>query len=319
MHSAAADPERLLVVRLSALGDVIHTIPAAVALRRALPGTSIAWVVEKPYAELVERVAGLRAIPVSMKRWSRNLRDSRGEIRSAVGELRSFARAQASIDFQGLVKSAALAAISGARRRHGFDVYAIREKPALIFINERSAVRTDRHVIDWNFDLAAAVAPIERNPDVDFNPFVADATPALEALAGRVVLLPGAGKANKLWPSPHFAELARRLGPRALAVWGPGELDLARAIGCEVAPPTSLRVLAYLLRHASAVVGSDTGPLHLAAALHTPLVGLYGPTNPRRNGPWGQLDRCISHFDGDRQMETIGVNEVMAMVESVAR
>jgi heptosyltransferase I len=319
MHSATADPERLLVVRLSALGDVIHTIPAVVALSRALPGTSIAWVVEKPYAELVERVTGLRAIPVSMKRWGRDVRGSRGEIQGAAGELRSFARGQDSIDFQGLVKSAALAALSGARRRYGFDVDAIREKPALIFINERSAVRTDQHVIEWNFDLAAAVAPIERKPEVDFTPFVADSSPALAALAGRIVLLPGAGKANKLWPSTCFADLARRLGPRALAVWGPGEIDLARAIGCELAPPTSLRELAFLLRHATAVVGSDTGPLHLAAALHTPVVGLYGPTNPRRNGPWGQLDRCISHFNGDRKMETIGVNEVMAMVESVAR
>ena len=317
--SATADVQRLLVIRLSALGDVIHTIPAVVALQRALPAADIAWVVEAPYVELVEKVARVRAIPVSMKRWGRDLVGSRGDLVRTIRTLRSHTHGHTTVDFQGLVKSAALGVLAGGRRRFGFDAGAIREKFALLFINERVDVDTSGHVIEWNLALAKGIAPIERDVAVDFSPFVAEDAPHLAPLRDRVVLLPGAGKANKLWPVERFRELASRIGSSALAVWGPGEEDLARGVDCEVAPPTSLRELAFVLAHARLVVGADTGPLHLAAALHTPLVALFGPTNPRRNGPWGQGAHCISRFDRDRHMASIEVDEVMAMMETLQR
>jgi heptosyltransferase-1 len=130
-----------------------------------------------------------------------------------------------------------------------------------------------------------------------------------------VVLLPGAGRPEKLWPVERFAEVARAVGDRALAVWGPGEKERAAAIGCRVAPPTNLRELAAILAGAAVVVGGDTGPLHLAAALGTPVVGLYGPTNPRRNGPFGQLDRCVSTFGVSNAMAGIEAGQVTAMTE----
>lgn len=314
----AASPERLLVIRLSALGDVIHTIPAVVALRNALPSTQFAWVVERPYAELVERVAGVRAIPVSLKRWSRHLGASRREMTEAVRSLRSFGRQQTSVDFQGLVKSSAFGVLAGTRERYGFDVERIREKPALIFINHRVHPE-GTHVIELNLELARAVAPFGAAPDIDFTPFAADETPALAGLRDRIVLLPGAGKANKLWPVERFGLLAHEIGGDALAAWGPGEEGLARAIGCEVAPPTTLRELAFVLRHARLVIGGDTGPLHLAAALGTPVLGLYGPTNPKRNGPWGQLERCISTFGSDRTMTSITVHDVIERKRAILR
>ena len=155
MTPGPAPFERLLVIRLSALGDVIHTIPAVDALRDALPQTEIAWVVERPYAELVERVAGVRAIPVSLKKWWRHRRELRDEAVTALRALRSFARGHASVDFQGLVKSSAFGALAGARERFGFDIEKIREKPALIFVNRRIHA-TARHVIELNLDLAHA-------------------------------------------------------------------------------------------------------------------------------------------------------------------
>ncbi len=318
-RSTTTDVQRLLVIRLSALGDVIHTIPAVVALKRALPDTEIAWVVEKPYAELVERVAGVRAIPVSMKRWGRELVASRSDIARTIRALRIHARAETTVDFQGLVKSASLGVLAGGRRRFGFDAASIREKPALAFLNERIEVDPRGHVIEWNLELARGIAHVDRGGPVDFLPFVAEEAAHLTPLRDRVILLPGAGKVNKLWPIERFRELASRIGSPALAVWGPGEEQLARGAGCDVAPPTTLRELAFVLATARMVVGADTGPLHLAAALHTPVVGLFGPTNPRRNGPWGQPDHSISRFDGDRRMESIGVDEVMGMMETVRR
>jgi heptosyltransferase-1 len=296
---------RLLALRLSALGDVIHTIPAVVSLREA---ADVTWVVEAPYRELVELVAGVKTIPVRMKSWRR-------EPRAALQAMRAMRGFDVTVDFQGLIKSAALGRVSGAKTRYGFDRYAIREKPALLFTNRKVSVDRRKHVIEQNLGLAAAVAqPGETSADWSAFPQNND----LDAYTGSIVLLPGAGKANKLWPVERFRELAARIGPKALAVWGPGERDLADAIGARVAPPTNLRELAWLLQKAEVVIGADTGPLHLADALGTKVIGLYGPTDSRRNGPYRQLQHCIDRFHSTKWMESISVEEVMTMLEKVS-
>jgi lipopolysaccharide heptosyltransferase I len=283
---------RLLVIRLSALGDVIHTIPAVVALRER---HEIAWVVEAPYRELVEVVAGVRAIPVSLKRWSA------GNILAAWRAVRGF---DAAIDFQGLVKSALLARASGARERIGFAREFVREKPAAWLMNRRVMIDPRKHVVEWNLQLAG----VEHAPPVDFTKFATNE----KRRTTNIVLLPGAGRAEKQWP--HFPELARRLGDVALAAWGPGEEELAKATGARLAPRTSLRELAQLLRDAALVIGGDTGPLHLAAALGTPVIGLYGPTNPARNGPYGQLGNVVETYSTTKAMSSIGVDDVMRKI-----
>ncbi|HEX3107995.1 MAG TPA: glycosyltransferase family 9 protein [Thermoanaerobaculia bacterium] len=285
---------KLLVVRLSALGDVIHAVPAVVALRERYD--EIAWAVETPYRELVEIVAGVRAIPVSLKKWSV------ANLRAAKNGVRGF---DVAIDFQGLIKSALLARASGAKERIGFASEYIKEKPASWFLTRKVAIDPSAHVVDWNLQLAGVTMP-----EVDFFPF---AKGELDS-DGAVVLLPGAGRPEKMWPVERFRALAERLGDRALAVWGPGEEERARAIGCRMAPKTSLRELAQLLKTASVVIGGDTGPLHLADALGTKVIGLYGPTNPRRNGPYSQLQRCISTYETTKRMETIAVDDVIAMI-----
>jgi lipopolysaccharide heptosyltransferase I len=304
-----AAPQRLLVIRLSAFGDVIHTIPAVVALREALPQTEIAWAVEPAYAELVETVARVNAIRVSLKRWS---------LRRIVAALRDVRGFPAAIDFQGLIKSALIARVSGAARRYGFARDVIREKPAALFVNRPATIDRSKHVVEWNVELARTFAPaITRVPDVDFAPFADDVSGALARFANRVVLLPGAGKVGKQWPVERFAELATRIGSDALVVWGPGEESLARAIGAEVAPATDFRELAFILKHARLVIGADTGPLHLAAALRTPVVGLYGPTDPARNGPYGQLDRVVSSYATTRSMRDVSVEAVMRLILTI--
>lgn len=289
----------LLVVRLSALGDVIHTIPAVVALREHF---DIDWIVERPYAELVEIVAGVKAQPVSLKRWSvANIREARTAARGH----------EVAIDFQGLIKSALVARASGATQRYGFASEFIKEKPAAWFINRAVAIDPSAHVAEWNLQLARALQPGLAMPIVDFTRF-ARGPSAKE----RVVMFPGAGRPAKLWPVERFRDLAARVGPKALVVWGPSERSLAEQVRAELAPPTNLRELAAVLRDADVVVAADTGPLHLAAALGTRVVGLYGPTNPARNGPYGQIVNCVSSFATTRLMSAISVDDVLLKINA---
>jgi lipopolysaccharide heptosyltransferase I len=261
----------------------------------------VAWAVEQPYKELVETVARVRAIPVSLKKWSfANGNRARKDVRGF----------DTAIDFQGLIKSSLLARVSGAKERIGFAREYIKEKPAAWFLTKQVAIDPSQHVVDWNLQLADATMP-----EVDFTPFAISLTGGELDSHGSVVLLPGAGRPEKIWPVERFRALAQRLGDRALAVWGPGEEERAHAIGCRVAPKSSLRELAKLLKTASVVVGGDTGPLHLADALGTKVIGLYGPTNPRRNGPYSQLQRCISTYETTKRMDSIEVDDVMARIE----
>ena len=300
---------KLLAIRLTAFGDVIHTIPAVVALRDL--GHEIVWVVEKPYRDLVAVVAGVDTISVSMKTWGRAFVSKRAEMFAARAAMRGF---DAAIDFQGLIKSASLAWVSRAPLRYGFSRAAIRENAAGVFLNRRVDVDRGAHVVEWNLELARAVDPHVTMPRVDFSRYADDPSGKLAELKNRIVLLPGAGKREKQWPK--FGELAQRI-PGALVAWGPGEKDLADSIGADVAPQTSLRELAFLLKHARVVVGGDTGPLHLAAALGTPVVGIYGPTNPLRNGPFGQLDRVVESWSTTKSMDNINVDDVLRKIENL--
>lgn len=317
--------DALLMLRLSALGDVIHTLPAANALRAAFPSRPMAWLVEAPYREFVELVAPVdKVFTVATRRWrrSKSKREVFHDVKSVRRELRTFARRGTSIDFQGLTKSAIFGAISGASKRYGFGRNSIREKIALLWINRAVEVDRHRHVVDWNLELAASAGARfggERVFNVGALPWDPDGS--LQQLMARhpVVINPGAGNPRKLWGVEKFAELSRRIekqfGITPLVVWGPGERDMAEAIAgggaAMMAPPTDLRQLAYLLRQARLTIAGDTGPLHLAAALGSPVIGLFGPTDPKRNGPYGQIERCVESFSGDRTMASIKIDAVM--------
>jgi lipopolysaccharide heptosyltransferase I len=295
---------KLLAIRLSAFGDVVHTIPAVIALRDL--GHEIVWVVERPYRDLVAVVARVDTISVSMKAWGRAFVASRGEMFAARAAMRGF---DAAIDFQGLIKSASLAWVSRAKLRYGFGRGAIREGAAGVFLNRRVDVDAAQHVVEQNLELARAVDAHATMPNVDFSHYADDPSGKLSGLKHRVILLPGAGRPDKQWPK--FGELAKRIGATALVAWGPGEHELAQSIGADVAPQTNLRELAWLLARAKLVIGGDTGPLHLAAALGTPVVGIYGPTNPLRNGPYGQIDRVVETWSTTKSMDNINVEDVL--------
>jgi lipopolysaccharide heptosyltransferase I len=306
------------VVKLSSIGDVVHALPLATALKRHAPVTRVTWVAEAREAALLHGHPAVDEVLVADTRgWRRERAGAR-----ALGGALALARAlrarrfDVAIDAQGLIKSGMLTALTRAPRRIGFAAGARREWPSGIFLTTRVLPPSSaRHVVDQYLALLAPLgvtaAPAE---------FALPADSAAEARADdmlatlgikphdRLVLVnPGAGRPRKRWPVDAYRAVARRLadesGARIVVLWGPGEEDDARAIaaaaaGAAAAPPTSLRELVALARRARLMIAADTGPLHVAAAAGTPCVGLFGPTSGARNGPYGRGHRVLQSATG---------------------
>lgn len=291
---------RLLVVRLGSLGDLVHTLPAVAAVRRAHPFAQIDWLVDRVHRELLDLVPVISAtIPLRKS-------DGGGWLQ-ALRELRA-RKYDVAIDFQGLIKSAALARLSGATRVIGFDRASAREPMAATFYSERVAITGARHVIDKNLRLAGAIgAPGDRR-EFPLMPVPSAAFDELRArgLGSYALLNCGAAWPNKRWPAERFGRLAawlrERHGLSSVVMWGPGEADLAEQVvrasgGAAVAaPPTGLTDLVAIAHGAALMVSGDTGPTHVASALGTPVVALFGPTDPLRNGPWVDADQVVSRY-----------------------
>ncbi len=334
---------RFLLVRLGALGDIVHAIPVAAALRRAFPAARLDWLVSAKHREILDLV------PVVDRRLVINDRADAGggtPMLAAIRELRR-ARYDVALDLQGLIKSAVLARSSGAARVVGFVSSYARERLARAFYTDaydpgRGGLydpRETRHIVHINLGLLeplglTAVAPefpIER---VDS----AVARQIGERTAGRYALLnAGAGWPNKRWPPARFgavaAALRERHGLTSVVLWGPVE----RALGEEVvagssgaamlSPATSIADLVALARGAALMISGDTGPTHVAAAVGTPIVGIFGPTRPARNGPWLPEDVtvsrdaiCVCHHSRTCHLAAmcvtdIQVDEVLSAVE----
>ncbi len=316
-------PPRIAIVKLSSLGDVIHALPLAGALRAAFPDAYLTWIAEARESAILRAHPALDAvIAVDTRRWRRLMWSPRGaagvgrEISCLRARLRQ-ERLDVAIDVQGLLKSGFLTSLTGAPQRIGFSVSRCGEPLNALFTNRRvSPPATARHVVDQYCSLLEPLGV--RNPAVSFVVPASAAAEArmddlLEALGikprdGLVALVPGARRASKRWPLLRFRFLADRLraevGAQVIVVWGPGEQELARRLATGLwsrpvlAPPTDLDHLTALLRRCSVVVGGDTGPLHLAAAVGTPAVGLYGPTPADRNRPYGRHGRGIQSPDG---------------------
>jgi heptosyltransferase I len=297
-----------LIVRLGALGDIVHTLPLAAALRARFPEARLDWLVDVRHRAVLSLVPGLSNVAaVDTRRW-------RGEsgVPAVVARLRQ-ARYAMAFDPQGLLKSALLARLSGAARVVGLSARHLRERTARFCYTETIEPGDERHVVRKNLALAR-VAGIDDAPLVF--PLAEPAADVAARVRGSLglgpdapfaLVNPGAAWPNKRWPPERFgavaAHLAARHALRSAVLWGPGEAPLAEAVvaaseGTAVAaPPTTLGELVALLRAARLVLSGDTGPLHLAAALGTPVVGLFGPTDPERNGPWAAADVTVSRIE----------------------
>ena len=288
-----------LIVRLGALGDIVHAVPAAAALRRAYPDARIDWVVDArhaPFAELItviDRIVVLERPTVAA--WLQLVQTLRP------------AHYDVALDFQGLMKSAVIARASGARRVAGFSIWHLREKGARPFYSEVDDGEHAPHVIHKNLKLLSLVGI--NTTEIEF-PLARSASPVLESVtgqaAGRPIALinPGAAWPNKRWPASRFGEVGAFLrevrGLEPFVLWGPAEQTLAQEVvdssggAVRLAPATSMTDLLELSREAALMVSGDTGPLHIAAAAGTPIVAIFGPTDPGRNGPWEADDIVVS-------------------------
>jgi heptosyltransferase-1 len=327
-----------LIVRLGSLGDVVHGIPVAAALRNEFPASRIDWMVDPRYVELLNLVTGVdRRIGVD----PRAIKHGKGRqrFREILRELREN-QYDAAIDLQGLLKSAMLARSVRARRTIGFPRKHLREPLARIFYTDAPDPGDATHVIYKNLALLTPLQVTDRR--VRF-PIEIPRTATVEQIANRferrdfVIMNPGAAWPNKRWPPPRFgavaADIARQFGWRSLVLWGPGEQEIAHEVvaesggAAEISPPTTITDLVGIARNARLMISGDTGPLHIAAAVNTPIVALYGPTRPERNGPWGLSDIALSRVQqcscvyerkckkAQRCIDDISVAEVMSSVQ----
>ncbi len=298
---------RALLVRLGSLGDIVHAMPVAAALRTAFPAARIDWVTHPAYVSLVSLVRGVdTVIPVDTRVWHTG---RRGNVVEGLGLLRQ-AGYDVALDLQGLVKSAVLARAAGARRTLGFTRAHLREPAARFFYDESVDPGEVAHVIHKNLAFCAAVGADSRTVQFPLTtPASAVAAQLASELRGQpyVLLNPGAAWPNKRWPAARFGALASRLreqqGMASVVLWGPDEQALAEAVvqasdgAARLAPPTSIPDMVAVAAGARMMVSGDTGPLHLAAAVGTPVVALFGPTRCERNGPWDARDLTVARTD----------------------
>lgn len=337
MSNRVDKPLRVLVVRVGAMGDVLHAVPAVTALRHALPDAYIGWAVEPRWAALLQASGGdASAMPlvdrvhlVETRAWSQHP-FSPTTLQSVLA-LRAQLRAErydVAIDLQGSVRSAVIARMSGAARVVGSATP--RERPAR-WLYGASAYTAQPHVLQQ----AAEIVSFALSRQLDTHESLVAMDAAAEAWAnarvrddGRplVLLAPTAGWGAKMWPVENFAQVARALaaaGCRVLVNASNDEDAVAAevvhaAAGTAEAVVCSVAQLASLLRRSALMIAGDTGPLHLAAALRVPVVALFGPTDPARTGPWGVpavvLRNALSATDHRRHTRT---EAGLASVESV--
>jgi heptosyltransferase-1 len=309
---------QILVVRIGSMGDVIHALPAVATLKHSFPGSTLTWVIHPRWSLLLDR----NPFVDEMIRFDRR---KAGSLADAWRALR-IKRYDFAVDFQGLIQSALIASVARCDRIYGFHQSQVRERLAALFYSNR--VRsTQRHVVDRNLELAAAAGASTML--VKFP--LPEGVPEGELPEGRFVLSnPQAGWGAKQWPIEHYRTLARRLRGELgvpLVLNGPhGSQELLGSVPDAMVNISGVPGLIHATRRAAVVLGCDSGPMHLAAALDKPGVAIYGPTDPARNGPYGRAftvlrspDAVTSHKRRpatDASMEKITPDQVFEALKA---
>jgi lipopolysaccharide heptosyltransferase I len=302
---------QILVVRLSSVGDLVHTLPAVSALRRRFPDARIDWLVESRHRDvLLENPDVDRILEVDTLGWRRRLLAPRTwkEIRASIASIRD-RRYDLVLDLQGTMKSSVAAFLARSPRRIGFAASHLKETPAALLYTERVRPNGTRpHVIDRQLYL---LRPLGIETEERAFPLVvpeaekAASATVLESLGLRdfVIVNPGGAWITKRWSPVELGRLAAAIEKEwklpSLVLWGPGEEEMARTVveassgSARLAPKTTLREMIPYLERARLFVSGDTGPMHLASARGVPVVGIFGPTDPARNGPFGTGDEVV--------------------------
>lgn len=301
---------RFLVIRLSSIGDIVHALPAVAALGETFPQAEIHWVVETRHAGLLEGNPFVhRLVRLDTLGWRRKLA-SLHTIESIVRGVAALRQVKydAAVDLQGLYKSALIAWLSRSRARLGLAENWLREPAAGVLYTERVAPRASSHVIEMNLALVErlGVRPVARERwqfplpcnKVD-DQYVAQVL-AFSSSDDFLVINPGGGWKTKCWASENYADLIRllagELSGNFFLTGSTEEEPLIREIIQKAGStrvkhfPSTITQFIALVRRAKLFLGGDTGPLHMAAAARTPIVALYGPTDPARNGPFSPAD-----------------------------
>lgn len=291
----------ILIIKLSSIGDVIHALPVPKALKEAFPGARLTWMVEAPGRPLLDNNPYLDEVLLFDKQRYKSISAMLAHAPDLSRELRS-RRFDLALDLQGLAKSAVLALLSGASARYGYC--HLREGSALVS-RRVCGPHARGHVVEQLLDVVRylggpvgdAEFTLELRPEEKERAASLLQANYLDVASRYVVLAPGTNWPNKCWPAENFAHLARQLWERhdiaPVVVGAAGDKPLAQVIcgatrgAVDLTGATTLRELSFIIRHALAFVGGDTGPMHLAAAVGTPVVALFGPTDPARNGPYG--------------------------------
>lgn len=309
--------ERILFVKLTSLGDVVHALPSASALRTRFPEARITWLVDQRFAAIVRGHPAVdECLAVAAPRWT-----GRAPFESVVRASFQYGviprlrrqRFDLAVDVQGLFRSAALAAGSGARFRLGpRDA----REGAPLFYTHRGGEPASPHAVDRNLAVLSPLGVAARRPRFDLEP-TEEASKAADKLLERAGLPPDApfvavgpktSRPEKDWPAERYAEAIGRIerdhGLLCVLLGGSADATVCRAIadrsGSRAAALTGqpLDVSMAILAKCALFLGNDSGPLHLAAALGRPIVAVYGPTDPERTGPYGQFDRVVRRTEG---------------------
>ena len=303
--------QRILIIKLSSLGDIVHTLPILPLLKDSLPEVEISWLVEKRHQSLLLHHPFIdKLITMDTLRWRKKplSPSTYGELFASVRELRR-RRFDLAIDFQGLIKSGLLAFISGAPLRLGFGKEELREPWSAIFLNRRRrSAANEIHIIDKNLGLLKPLGidshqvefPLVFSEEADR--YVTDGLSALK-MKEFIIINPGGGWRSKRWSPEKYASLADMIMDKMeypiMLSWGPGERDLAMEVASRmrnnsaISFPTDIPQLIALIKKAKLLIGGDSAPLHLAVACKTPVVGIYGPSDPARNGPYHPADVVV--------------------------
>lgn len=305
-----------MIVKLGSIGDIVHALPSLAAIRSALPDAEISWAVEKRSAEILR---GNRLIDRLIEVDTRALRSGRivadilPRLREQFRDLRR-SKFDIAIDLQGLLKSAAIAKLSGAKKRFGFTRAELREPASSVFLTHHSGASGRVNIVRKNLTLVAEALDISApQGGFEFPIFtgpehIREADEIVSRAGDRLAVLnPAAGWVTKMWPGENYGRLADALWAehnlRSVVAVGPGEAELGEKVlnasrsGEAIAIQPSLKGYFELLKRASIYIGGDTGPMHLAVAGGTPVVGIFGPTEWWRNGSPNLDDVCVERTD----------------------
>ncbi len=277
--------KKILIVKLSSLGDIIHALPVLSTLKMKFPNTQIDWIVDDTYHHILQENPFMNHVWIFPRRrwkeWGRLFRDLRRQ------------KYDVAIDLQGLIRSALITKLSGATLKVGFS--NPKEKISAFFYNLKKPVNQNSHAIDRYLDLLSLLNIEEKNIGFPL-PLTTHPLPFKLSKEPYYVVVPGARWQSKKWPVSHFIEVIQSLRKTAVIVGSESDIEDARSIYSKTTPyslnlagKTNLFELTSIIHGAQFILTNDTGPMHIAAAFSIPTFSFFGPTSEKKTGPYGNI------------------------------